>query len=203
MDVVENVLTFWFGGTDLTRDIELRDVWFRSTPEFDADIHARFGDTTKAAAAGELDHMRADREGCMALTILLDQFPRNLYRDTAMAFAADPKARAVARHVLDNDFHEDFSFWPRVFAFLPLEHSEDLADQELSVELLGSLGDETAAKAAIDHHAVIERFGRFPHRNAALGRENTPEEAQYLKTPPTWGKTAAELEEMENTQNDA
>ncbi len=128
---------------------------------------------------------------------MLDQCPRNLFRGSAKSFAADPKAREIARYALEKDYQADLALWPRIFTYLPFEHSEEIADQNLSLALYKKTGVETAIEAAVGHRNAIAKFGRFPHRNEVLGRENTPEEEEYLKTPPTWGKTKAELEEME------
>jgi len=200
VSLTEDILEFWFEDMDLTREREKRDVWFKSTPEFDQAIHDNFLSAYEDAAAGRLDEMKVSREGCLALILILDQFSRNLFRNNPQAFAADAKAREFARYALDNGFDRGLSDFVRVFFYLPFEHSEDLADQELSVKLFSPMNNENTTNAAIGHHDAIARFGRFPHRNAVLGRENTPEEEEYLKDPPMWGKTAAEAEEAEKAK---
>jgi uncharacterized protein (DUF924 family) len=195
--ISEEILMFWFGTTDLSADMEKRQVWFRSTPEFDRHLIDQYSKVHDQAAAGDLDHLMATAEGCLTLIIALDQFPRNIHRGTAQAFATDPKARDVARHALTAGYDQSFSRWPRTFAYLPFEHSEDLADQERALDLYAQLDNEESMKSAIAHHEAINRFGRFPHRNAVLGRQNTPEEEEYLRDPPLWGKTAAEAEEAD------
>ncbi|MEK9645122.1 MAG: DUF924 family protein [Alphaproteobacteria bacterium] len=195
--IAEEILTFWFGTTDLSADIEKRDVWFKSTPEFDAALTERFESVHRRAAAGELDHLMETLEDCVALAISLDQFPRNIYRGTPRAFEADPKARTVTRHALNRGYHEAVSARPRQFLILPLVHSEELDDQHLAVELYATLDDPKSLEGAKGHRDAIARFGRFPHRNKVLGRASTPEEDEYLRFPPTWGMTKAEAEERE------
>lgn len=199
--VAKDILNFWFDSTDMSADFEKRSVWFRSTPEFDKTLIENYTGIHEQAAAGSLDHFRNSADECLALIISLDQFPRNIYRGTARAFAADEKARDLAKHALDQGYDRNFTRWPRTFCYLPFEHSEDLADQERALVLYKSLDSEESLKSAIGHHDAIKRFGRFPHRNAVLGRENTPEEEEYLKEPPLWGKTAAEVEALEKQKN--
>lgn len=195
--IAQDVLTFWFGTTDMSADLEKRQVWFRSTPEFDRHLIDHYAELHEQALAGALDHLMQSAEDCLALIIALDQLPRNIFRGTARAFAADPKARDVAHHSIGAGYDKNLSRWPRTFAYLPFEHSEELADQERALELYLGLDNEESMKSAVGHHDAIKRFGRFPHRNVVLGRQNTPEEEEYLKDPPLWGKTAAEVEEAE------
>jgi uncharacterized protein (DUF924 family) len=195
--LAEEIIQFWFGTLDMVAPIEKRDVWFRSTPEFDGTLIDKYTSVHERAFAGELDHLKATREDCLALIISLDQFPRNIYRGTPRAFAADPKARDVTNYALDNGFDTGLARWPRIFMYLPLEHSEEFADHERGLPLYKQVADEHSIKSAQDHHDTIKRFGRFPHRNEVMGRQNTPEEDEYMKNPPTWGKTKAEVEEME------
>jgi len=191
------ILEFWFGTTDMTVEIEKRAVWFRATPEFDRHLIESYAPVHERAASGALDHLMGTAEDCLTLIIALDQFPRNVFRGTARAFAADHKARDIARYALGRGYDRRFARWPKTFVYLPFEHSEELADQEKGIQLYAALGDEEGMKAARGHHHAIRRFGRFPHRNAVLGRANTPEEEEYLKEPPLWGKTAAEVEAIE------
>src|SRR6185503_6274143 len=147
---------------------------------FDAEIRARFLPLYERAARGQLNAWLDDAESCLALVILLDQFPRNLFRGTARAFASDDRARACARTILEKGWDKSYSEDERTFAYLPFEHSEALEDQELSMRLFeGNPNIEWARK----HWEIIRRFGRFPHRNAALGRASTPEEIAFLKEP--------------------
>jgi uncharacterized protein (DUF924 family) len=195
--VAEEILTFWFGTTDLAAEMERREVWFRATAEFDRQLARQFADVHEQAASGAFDPFVHAPEECLALIIALDQFPRNIFRGTSRAFAADHKARDIARYALGRGYDRRFARWPKTFVYLPFEHSEELADQEKGIQLDAALGDEEGMKAARGHHHAIRRFGRFPHRNAVLGRANTPEEEEYLKEPPLWGKTAAEVEAIE------
>ena len=197
MGLTEDILNFWFEGTDLTRKMEKRKIWFKSTPEFDQAIHDNFTQAYKDAAVGRLDDMKESQGGCLALIIILDQFSRNLFRNDPNAFAADAKAREFARYALDQGYDQGIDQFAKTFFYLPFEHSENLADQELSVKLFAQSNNEDTNKAAIGHHDAIAQFGRFPHRNAVMGRKNTPAEEEYLKNPPGWGKTAAEMAELE------
>lgn len=191
------ILTFWFGTVDLSAEIEKRQVWFRATAEFDRHLVDQYAVVHERAAAGELDHFKRTPEDCVTLIIALDQFPRNIHRGTPRAFAADAKAREIAGYALGVGYDRQVSSWPRTFIYLPFEHSERMADQERALVLYRSLDNEDSLRAAIGHHDAIERFGRFPHRNSVLGRPNTPEEEEYLKDPPLWGKTVAEAAELE------
>ena len=179
------VLDFWFGPVD-GRGPE-RKEWFRKDAKFDAEIRARFAGTHRAAAAGELDAWRASPEPMVALIVVLDQFSRNLYRDDARAFAQDAHARACAREALAR--RDDLSLLPvqRQFLYLPFEHSEDAADQDLCHDLMASLEQFPETRGLTEwaekHRVIIRRFGRFPHRNAALGRESTPAEREFLAQP--------------------
>ena len=182
----DDVLAFWFaGGRDAWRE-----AWFRRDDAFDAAIRDRFGALPAPARDGALDAWAATPAGALALLLVLDQFPRNLHRGAAEAFASDAQAREVARRaVLAQRFDLALTRTERVFLYLPFEHSEAMADQHLSVALFEGLRDDPAHRApngTIDyswrHWHVIRRFGRFPHRNAALGRESTPAESAWLAT---------------------
>ena len=193
----KEILTFWFGTVDLSVEMEKRQVWFRATPEFDRYLVDHYAGVHERAAAGEFDHFKQTPEDCLTLIMALDQFPRNIHRGTPRAFATDPKARGVAEYALEAGYDRGFARWPRTFIYLPFEHSELMADQERALVLYRSLGSEDSMRAAVGHHDAIKRFGRFPHRNAVMGRPNTPEEEEYLKDPPLWGRTAAEAAELE------
>ena len=188
MSSVNDVLHFWFGAPGTAIRGTFREAWFKKDPAFDDEIRRHFLGTTEAAARGELDRWQSDREGALALVILLDQFPRNLHRGSPKAFAADPKAREVARTAIDRGFDVQSTSCERMFFYLPFEHSENLADQERSVELFKRLAEDDPSRAeivpyALRHQEIIQRFGRFPHRNAALGRESTEDEIAFLKEP--------------------
>jgi uncharacterized protein (DUF924 family) len=182
--MIDEILGFWFQGDPHA----FRQAWFKRDDAFDAEIRKRFGTLLAPAREGAHDAWATTPHGALALSILLDQFPRNLHRGTAEAFACDPHARAIARDAVLAR-RQDLALTPtqRVFLYLPFEHSEAMADQDLSVALFEGLRDRAAdAKpgGVIDyawrHRAVIARFGRFPHRNAVLGRESTSAEAAYL-----------------------
>lgn len=153
--------------------------WFVADPGFDAACHA-FHDTYEAAADGALADWIATPDGALALVLLLDQFPRNLFRGTPRAFATDAQAREVAEAAVEAGHDAAIEPDLRHFLYLPFEHAEDLAYQERAVALIDALGDAESLKYAHQHRDVIARFGRFPHRNAMLGRRSTPEELAYL-----------------------
>jgi uncharacterized protein (DUF924 family) len=177
----DDVLDFWFAG-DATRD---RAVWFKQDAAFDAEC-ARFADALHAARGGGFDHWADTARGVLALIVLLDQFSRNLHRGSPDSYAADAQARALARDAVARGFDRALHPIERSFVYLPFEHSEDLADQAESVRLFEALrlalGDCTV-EHAYRHRDLIRRFGRFPHRNAVLGRASTPDELRYLAEP--------------------
>jgi len=179
----DDVLDFWFAG-DGTR---YRVAWFKKDAAFDAEC-ARFADALRVARGGRLDHWAGTARGMLALIVLLDQFSRNLHRGSAETYAADAQARALARDAVARGFDRALHPVERCFIYLPFEHSEDLADQDESVRLFETmrlaLGDSTV-EYAHRHRDIIRRFGRFPHRNAVLGRESTAEELRYLALPGT------------------
>jgi uncharacterized protein (DUF924 family) len=153
--------------------------WFARDAAFDSDFRARFLDAHLAAARRALEDWLDDAEGALALVILLDQFPRNVFRDSAHSYATDPLARHYAGRAIDAGFDAQVDPALRVFFCMPFEHSEDPADQARSVELAAGL-DENYMQYAVAHRDVIARFGRFPHRNRALARDNTSEEQEWL-----------------------
>lgn len=175
------VLDFWFAGDPAAH----RPVWFQQDAAFDAAC-GRFAAARDAAKAGALDHWAETPAGGLALLILLDQLSRNLHRGSTEAFAADAKARAVARQMIARGFDQALTPAQRMFVYLPFEHSEAMADQEEGVRLFTArhaiTGDDVLAYA-LRHREVIRRFGRFPHRNAVLGRDSTVAEAAYLAEP--------------------
>ena len=182
-DIAEQVLSFWFTPPGPDGRLSKREEWFKRTDAFDATIAEKFAADCERALAGELDRLMETPKGCLALIILLDQFPRNIFRGSPRAFASDAKAREVTRHVLDHGFDQGLDVVERVFLYLPLEHSEDMADQNRMVELTEVLGDDNYVDYAVRHRDIVARFGRFPHRNAALGRESTAEEITFLEGP--------------------
>ena len=174
----QEVLQFWF---DPALDAAQRNArWFSKDAGFDAEIRRRFLPLYEAAAAGRLDGWQADARACLALVILLDQFPRNMFRGEARAFAADPLARAAAYALLPHAGKLPAD--EQLFAYLPFEHSESLTDQNLACDLMKNL-DAELLRYALRHREIIERFGRFPHRNAILGRASSAEEIEFLREP--------------------
>ncbi len=179
------VLLFWFGPREARGRRDKR--WFGKEEAFDRECRARFLALHERAAGGELAAWRKQAPECLALILLLDQFPRNMFRGTARAFATDPSALDAARHAVAQGFDRGMLAVERLFVYLPFEHSEALADQERACELTSPLQafPETADAYAyaVAHRDIIARFGRFPHRNALLGRESTAEEIEFLKAP--------------------
>jgi len=172
------VLDFWFGPAPLRRP-----EWFKADPAFDAAIRGQFMPLYERAAAGFLPDWEDKAEGALALCLLLDQFPRNMFRGSPKAFETDPRARAVARKAVAAGLDRKVDAMRRLFFYLPFEHSEDMADQEEGVRLMATLYDAEALRWAVAHRDIIARFGRFPHRNAILRRESTAEELEFLKQP--------------------
>jgi uncharacterized protein (DUF924 family) len=181
------LIDFWFGPPRSPGRFQERAVWFKVDPGFDAQLRDHFGALRQRAASGHGADWLLEAEPCLALILLLDQLPRNLFRGRAEAFASDAAAREAARAALARGFDRSLPATWRQFIYLPLEHSEDIADQELSVKLASGLARDPAFAGALDyarrHHAIIARFGRFPHRNGALGRSSTAEELAFLNEP--------------------
>lgn len=189
MASAEEVLGFWFGQPPdpvlNPESVRPRDFWFNEDAAFDEECRRRFLEAHEAAAAGRLGDWRDEPRSCVALVLLLDQFPRNLFRGTPRAFATDAMARQVARHALARGLDVTLPPVWRWFMYLPFEHSEEVHDQRLAVALFEVLAlYHSRSREPLDwarrHREVIERFGRFPHRNATLGRPSTPEEERFL-----------------------
>ena len=172
MTTANEIVSFW-------RDSG-SDRWFGGGDAFDAECRTRFLEAHLLAARREFEHWLADAEGALALVLLLDQIPRNVFRNSAHAWATDPLARHYATRAIEAGFDQQVDADLRLFFYMPFEHSEDMADQERSVALHRTLPGKDADAWAVKHYEVIRRFGRFPHRNAALGRATTPEEQAYL-----------------------
>lgn len=170
----DGLLHFWF-------DEHPKD-WFVKNPDFDAEIRRRFLALCERAAAGQLAHWADAPRSCLALILLLDQFPRNLFRGAARAFTTDAQARAAARVILARGWDKGMTQSEQLFAYLPFEHSESLEDQDLSCELMKDF-DAKQREYAERHRDIIRRFGRFPHRNDSLGRQSTPAEIEFLRLP--------------------
>jgi uncharacterized protein (DUF924 family) len=184
MTTPQEVLDFWFLAPGSPGHGRKRVEWFVATPEFDAATEGQLAGPYEAARRGDYDEWRAAPESCLALILLLDQAPRNLFRDSARAYGNDEKALELARHALDNKFDAGLLNPQRWFLWLPFEHAEDIACQETCLRLAESLREDPESADFIafakSHYDVIERFGRFPHRNAVLGRKTTPEEQAFL-----------------------
>ena len=184
---MNEVLDFWFGRSHSPEFGKVQNKWFKKDADFDAEILTNFLPQYELAASGQLDSWQDSPENCLALIILLDQFPRNMFRETPQAFATDSKALATAEYAVNNNFDRELLQVQKWFIYLPFEHSENVENQQKSVELFRQLSGETDSDSVIDfairHLKIIERFGRFPHRNQILGRETTPEEAEFLKQP--------------------
>ena len=180
------VVDFWFSD-------RAKPLWFEKDAAFDEEIRARFGAAVHAAQMGGMEEWQATPEGTLAILILLDQMGRNIYRGEAKAFLGDLRALAIARAAIAKGFDRQFGFQRRRFIYLPFEHSEAMEDQDLAVQLFTLLmndcdpADRQGAEEQLDyvhrHRVIIQRFGRYPHRNAALGRETTAAEAEFLKGP--------------------
>ncbi len=177
------ILEFWFGATPHAA----RDAWFRKDPAFDQAIAENFSDEVAAALAGAFGDWCTTPHGALARVILLDQFTRNMFRDTARAFAGDSAALATAADAVAKRFDASLDRYERWFLYMPFEHSEDPAVQERSLALFGELAQQTGERSQFEwaekHAEIIRRFGRYPHRNAILGRASTPEEIEFLNQP--------------------
>lgn len=178
----DDILTFWF-------DEAGPEQWFGKDPAFDDEIRERFGAVTHQARDGKLETWSDTPHGCLALIILIDQFSRNIHRGSPLTWSADVHGLALTRLALDKGYDAALDLAERKFLYMPLMHSEHLADQERSVELFRRLAEEGAENGevtvdyAVRHRDIVARFGRFPHRNEILGRESTPEEIALLEDP--------------------
>jgi len=183
------LLDFWFGAPGSPDWNTARRAWFVKSADFDAACREAFLPMWEAAAAGESDTWSASPEGACARVVLLDQFPRNLFRADPRSFATDAQALALAKHIVATGMDRQMPTpYHRMFCYMPFEHSEALADQDECVRLMGAMreekvGPDDGLEWAEKHRAIIRRFGRFPHRNAVLGRTSTPEETAFLAEP--------------------
>jgi uncharacterized protein (DUF924 family) len=181
------VLAFWFGAPGSPTLGRTRPAWFRKDAAFDEAIRQRFAATLTGASMGKFDAWQRTPYACLALLVVLDQFPRNLHRQSPLAFASDHQALAVARQAVQRGFDRLLRPVERTFMYLPFEHAEDIAAQRHSLQLFSSLSAEPGGEGLLDyarrHYDIVARFGRFPHRNQALGRRSTPEEEAFLRQP--------------------
>lgn len=187
---VAAILDFWFdrpGFAARGEPLAPRRCWWQKDEAFDAAIRTTFGAAVETALQGGFTTWTGDAESALALAILLDQFPRNIFRGTARAFAGDMRARMVARGAIDRGYDIGVPPVERQFFYMPFQHSEDLADQGFGMLLFAALEKALPGHDILDHaekhRAIIAQFGRFPHRNAALGRNSTPEETEFLRRP--------------------
>ena len=173
--VADDICRFWF------EEVE-KSNWFKQSDEFDAELKEKFSELLELARTGNLDHWCDCAEGYLGLIVVLDQFSRNIHRDSAEAFAADDKALELAKELIDKELDKELTLEQRSFAYLPFRHAEDLIMQHVGLKKTREINAEGygSDKYAVGHLSIIERFGRFPHRNAVLGRENTSDEETYL-----------------------
>lgn len=186
MHRAEEVLGFWFGPSDSPECGERDERWFHGGPAFDAELIEKFGELYEQAWNGELDHLRDSWRGCLALILIFDQFSRNMFRRSSRAFAADPRALKLAEHAIAQGFDAGRSPNELTFFYLPFEHSENLDNQLRSIALRTAMPEHDrkaeSIEHAVRHKEVFERFGRYPHRNGALGRVSTEEEIEFLSS---------------------
>lgn len=171
----EALLDFWFSD-------RIKPLWFNSTPEFDDELREKYLGTYQAALNGDLAEWENTPEGALALVICLDQFPLNMFRGKPESFEGEEPSRQVAQRAIQQGLDQQLDEAQKAFLYLPYMHSENLADQDRSVELFFRAGLEDNLHWAKHHRDIVRQFGRFPHRNAILGRENTSEEIAYLQS---------------------
>ncbi len=167
------LIEFWFSDA-------VSKLWYNSTPEFDRQLREDYQTLWEQASRGELQHWNETAQGSLALVIVLDQFPLNMFRGTARSYSSEALSREVARAAIERGFDEELPPEQRSFLYLPFMHSETIADQLYSIELFERAGLESNLRFARHHHAIVEEFGRFPHRNETLGRTSTQAEIDYL-----------------------
>lgn len=170
-----SLIEYWFSD-------EVSAHWFNSTPEFDRQLLARYGETWQLARQGELDSWCDIAVGSLAMVILLDQFPLNMFRGSAKSFSTEARSRETARAAIDQGFDQDLTASQKSFLYMPFMHSEDLDDQALALKLFDQPGLEKNLRFSRHHYGIVERFGRFPHRNEILGRKSTDSEVEYLNS---------------------
>jgi uncharacterized protein (DUF924 family) len=171
----QDLINFWFSD-------QASQYWFNSTEVFDQQLIDSYTDTWRQAKQGELDDWQHTATGSLALVIVLDQFPLNMFRGTAESFSTEAQSRAVARSAIEEAYDQELAAHQKSFLYMPFMHSEDLNDQALSVELFSQPGLDNNLRFAKHHYEIVERFGRFPHRNKILGRESSEAEIEYLNS---------------------
>jgi len=178
MKNAKEIVDFWY-------DADIRKHWFKATPEFDqqlTSLSSLFKSSWQRALEGEYDGWMDSATGCLALCILLDQIPRNIFRGSPKSFSSDDKALMVCKHAIETGLHKSLSSNESRFLYMPLMHSEVLADQDLSIQMFAEAELEEQSRFAHHHRDIIEKFGRFPHRNEKLGRVSTEPELEYLES---------------------
>lgn len=170
-----SLIEFWFSD-------EVSERWFKSIPDFDRQLFERYSEIWQAAKRRELDDWCDTATGSLAMVILLDQFPLNMFRGSAKSFSTEAQSRDVARAAIDQGFDRELAAAQKSFFYMPFMHSENLNDQALSLKLFDQAGLEDNFRFARHHYGIVERFGRFPHRNKILGRESTDAEIEYLNS---------------------
>ena len=187
MSLFQEVLDFWFGKPEDDDYGKSKKAWFVKNSEFDRQVRSLFLSVYQQAAANQLDEWQSSPDSCLALIIVLDQFPRNMFRNQSQAFATDELALAIAKYAVSHQYDRQLLPVQRWFVYLPFEHSENLADQLTCVNLFLSIKDDPETATTLDyvyrHLEIIKEFGRFPHRNAILGRQSTQEELKFLQQP--------------------
>ncbi|MES9978271.1 MAG: DUF924 family protein [Candidatus Thiodiazotropha sp. 6PLUC5] len=175
VETPEEIIDFWFSD-----DVKPRH--FSSTPDFDLLLEERYLGHWEKAKAHQLDEWLANAQGCLALVLILDQFPLNIFRGQPVSFSTEQKSREVAKHAIDSGFDSSLTLHQRAFLYLPFMHSESLKDQDYSIAMFEKAGMQDNLKWARHHREIVRRFGRFPHRNKILNRENSSDEIAYLNS---------------------
>ena len=175
MQSSDEILNFWYSEP-------MKSHWFRSTPDIDAMITEEYEFIWQTAASGDLDLWQDSPEGCLALCIILDQFPLNMFRGQALAFSTEQHAVTVCKHAIIEDFDQQIDKSQLSFLYMPLMHSESIDDQDLCIARFEAAGLDDNARFAHHHRDIVDKFSRFPHRNEILGRESTAEEIDYLNS---------------------
>ena len=171
----QELIDFWFSD-------EVSQYWFNSTKAFDRQLLESYGETWQRAAQGELDDWQQTATGSLALIILFDQFPLNMFRGTPKCFSTEVQSVVIARHAIENEFDRQLAVNQRSFMYMPFMHSEDMKDQALALELFRQPGLENNYRFAKHHYSIVDQFGRFPHRNKIMGRESSEAEIKYLNS---------------------
>lgn len=174
-DAIKDIINFWYADKQAKR-------WFKSSPEFDKEIKQRYESLWQDAANNQLQAWQSSAEGCLALCIILDQFPLNMFRGQAKAFSTEHQSIQIAKTAIERSFDDELDLQKVSFLYMPLMHSESIEDQDLCVVCFEKKGLEDNLRFAKHHRGIIQEFGRFPHRNKILGRDSTNDEITYLNS---------------------